>query len=210
MSQPDHLDDVVLIGVLDDELPAAESASAALHMAGCPDCSQRFQALRRLSSTIEAAVTAPRIAGPAEEREFFSQRLDAAASPSAHTAPRSLIRRLSYALAAAAAIAFALSSLPQWKRHASAPEFTAAAQPSSFQLDGETFVALPYSNPDLPLNPSHIVRMQVPVASLAQAGVVFEPISNEVSAQDRSVLADVLLGMDGQPLGVHVLASADN
>jgi hypothetical protein len=76
---------------------------------------------------------------------------------------------------------------------------------ASFEVDGETFVALPYSNPDLPLTAPHIVRMQVPVASLADAGITFEPVSSEVSSPDRSVLADVLLGIDGQPLGVHVL-----
>jgi hypothetical protein len=52
----------------------------------------------------------------------------------------------------------------------------------------------------------HIVEMQVPVASLASAGLFFEPVSNEAGAPERSVLADVLVGLDGQPLGVHVLS----
>jgi hypothetical protein len=45
------------------------------------------------------------------------------------------------------------------------------------------------------------------VASLADAGVHFEAISNEVAGSNDSVLADVLLGIDGQPLGVHVLTA---
>jgi len=48
--------------------------------------------------------------------------------------------------------------------------------------------------------------MQVPVSSLADIGIALEPVSNEVLNQDRSVLADVLLGADGQPLGVHVVS----
>ena len=76
---------------------------------------------------------------------------------------------------------------------------------AALEIEGESFIALPYSNPDLPISSSRIVQMQVPVSSLAEAGVVFGPISNTAAAADRSVLADVLLGLDGQPLGVHVL-----
>jgi len=31
-------------------------------------------------------------------------------------------------------------------------------------------------------------------------------VASQVLNQDRSVLADVLLGADGQPLGVHVVS----
>jgi hypothetical protein len=74
-------------------------------------------------------------------------------------------------------------------------------------VDGESFIPLPYSNPDLPIAAHRIVQMQVPVSSLADAGVHFEAISSEVSSGDESVLADVLLGIDGQPLGIHVLGA---
>jgi hypothetical protein len=46
----------------------------------------------------------------------------------------------------------------------------------------------------------------VPVSSLADIGIALEPVANQVLNQDRSVLADVLLGADGQPLGVHVVS----
>jgi len=48
--------------------------------------------------------------------------------------------------------------------------------------------------------------MQVPVSSLADIGISSEPVVNEAFNQDRTVLADVLLGADGQPLGVHVVS----
>ena len=47
--------------------------------------------------------------------------------------------------------------------------------------------------------------MQVPVSSLTAAGIVFEPVSIGASSADRTVLADLLIGTDGQPLGVHIL-----
>jgi hypothetical protein len=47
--------------------------------------------------------------------------------------------------------------------------------------------------------------MQVSLSSLADIGIVLEPIANQVSGSDRSVLADILMGADGQPLGVNVL-----
>jgi hypothetical protein len=48
--------------------------------------------------------------------------------------------------------------------------------------------------------------MQVPVSSLADVGIGLDPVANDVLSQDRSVLADVLLGADGQPMGVHVVS----
>jgi hypothetical protein len=82
----------------------------------------------------------------------------------------------------------------------------AATASNAIEVDGETFVALPYSNPDLPSSAPRIVQMQVPASSLADVGIALEPIANGVFNQDRTVLADVLLGADGQPLGVHVVS----
>ncbi len=213
MSNPDHHaahpDDALLIGALDDELYPTEAASVSSHLAVCAECSQRYQSLRQLSAAVESAVAVPR-APLLAERDALERCLESRERARSAVAQPHVLRRLSYALAIAAAVAFAVMFVPQWKRSSTANHATASLQPNSFQLDGETFVALPYSNPDLPLNSSHIVRMEVPVSSLADAGVVFEPISNEASAQDRSVLADVLLGIDGQPLGVHVVGGADN
>jgi hypothetical protein len=204
-----HVPDALLVGAIDDELPPAEATLVASHISACQDCFDRYHALRQLSTRIESALIAPGVEFSHEQRDRLERQLQShermASVPYSQT-----LRRLSWTLAVAAALAFALMFIPQWKRSTSADHSGVPVQLNSFQVDGETFVALPYSNPDLPLNSSQIVRMQVPISSLADAGVVFEPISNEMSAQDRSVLADVLLGLDGQPLGVHVLGSTDN
>ncbi len=47
--------------------------------------------------------------------------------------------------------------------------------------------------------------MEVPISSLASAGIVLEPGVN--GSTDRTVAANVLLGIDGQPLGLHVLST---
>jgi hypothetical protein len=117
-----------------------------------------------------------------------------------------VLRRFGWGMAIAATLVFGITFAPRAK-HApndSNPALTQSATTGSFEIDGETFIALPYSNADLPIGAPRIVQMRVPVSSLAAAGVTFEPISSHLSNAEDSVLADVLLGIDGQPLGVHV------
>jgi anti-sigma factor RsiW len=203
---PAHITEASLIKAIDDELPAGATAELEAHLSVCEDCRRRYQSLRQLSNEIESSITAWPLEVSDEQRARLERRLDS--METAGPRPR-FLRRLAWTgaagMAIAAALAFALLFAPQWKRSVEIASPRAAVQPSSFEVDGERFVALPYSNPDLPLNESHVVQMQVPVSSLADAGIVFEPISNEMSAPDRSVLADVLLGIDGRPLGIHVL-----
>ncbi len=202
---PAHPADALLIKAVDDELPVADALEVNSHLSACEDCRRRYHALRQISASIESAVAAPALELSQQQRARLERQMEltelAAPMPNASH----VLRRLSWAAAIAAALAFLLMFVPQWNRAGKTAGPVAAVQPSAFEVDGESFVALPYSNPDLPLNASHIVQMQVPVSSLADAGIVFEPISNEGPASDRSVLADVLLGIDGRPLGIHVL-----
>jgi hypothetical protein len=115
-------------------------------------------------------------------------------------------RPFAWVLALAAAIALAILTLPHW-RHQATRNTTApgALEANTFEVDGESFIALPYSNPDLPALAPHIVEMQIPASSLATAGIVLQPVAAGGSSEP-TVLADVLVGMDGQPMGVHVLS----
>lgn len=200
-----HLPDAFLIKAIDDELPAADARGVESHLSICEGCRRRYQALRHVSTSIESALAAPHIDFSDEQRIRLERQLDSRDLKAPVPGTSHVLRHLSWAMALAAALAFILMLVPQWKHSVKTAGPVAGAQPSAFEVEGESFVALPYSNPDLPMNTSHIVQMQVPVSSLAAAGIVFEPISNEMSAQDRSVLADVLLGIDGRPLGIHVL-----
>src|ERR1700685_825618 len=181
-----HLPEALLIKAVDDELSTVAVLEVESHLSACGDCRRRYQALRQLSSTIESVFAAPHLDFSRQQRDRLEQQLESSelTVPTQPSSPG--LRGLSWAMAVAAAAAFLLIFVPQWKRSVKSADPVAAAQPSAFEVEGESFVALPYSNPDLPLNASHIVQMQVPVSSLADAGIVFEPISNEMSATARS------------------------
>lgn len=203
----DHVSDGLLIRAIDDELNDVEARAVESHLAACDDCALRRRRLRQLSAMLESAMIEVPVEFSPAQRDCLERELEAheAAVSSQRTPPA--IRRLSWAMAIAAALAFAFIFVPQWKRARNPATPIAAVQPSAFEVDGQRFLALPYSNPDLPLNTAHVVQMQVPVSALADAGIVFEPISNEMAAIDRSVRADVLLGIDGRPVGIHVLSN---
>ncbi|MGI9074410.1 MAG: anti-sigma factor family protein [Bryobacteraceae bacterium] len=207
MTSGDHLTNELLVRAIDDELPESEAVLATAHLSHCLECKQKYQELAMLSSRIETLVAGIALDASFSEREALKKRLEPRQEPAvlAHSAEK-MLRRFGWGMAIAATLAIGVTFAPRAKRVSSADQ-PAASQShinQTFEVDGETFVALPYSNADLPLNASHIMQMRIPVSSLAAAGVTFEPISSEVSPADDSVLADVLLGIDGQPLGVHV------
>ncbi len=211
MSSRDHLTHDLLVRRIDDELSGAESTLVESHLSQCDECRQRYQELRSISIRVESAVTEIVPENWPEtwntQREALSRALESHERQAAFPHPREALRRFGWGMAIAATLAAGALLGPQRTHRVKFGAMVAqdAQTGAAFEVDGERFIALPYSNPDLPLTAPHIVQMQVPVSSLADAGIIFEPVSNQVSAPDRSVLADVLLGLDGQPLGVHVL-----
>ncbi len=208
MTSAGHLNNDLLVRAVDDELSPPEALLVDSHLPVCEICRQSYQRLRSLSVHIESAVAAHVPAEFGGDREILARALQARESKTAaRRAPR-VFWQFGWGVALAAALAFGILVSPEWTHRArlGSTDGQVAQAGSAYEVDGETFVALPYSNPDLPLTSPHIVQMQVPVSWLADAGIVFEPVSNEVAVSDRSVLADVLLGIDGQPLGVHVLS----
>ncbi len=207
MTKPDHLPKDLLLRAIDDELAGAEVVLVESHLQDCDECRRNYQDLGHISGRVESLIAALGIEHSEAARERLAETLEA--SQRTKSIPQSsekVLRRFGWGMAIAATLAIGVLLLP--RRHVPAfrgSENSEARSSGAFQVDGETFMPLPYSNPELPMNASHIVQMQVPVSSLADAGIIFEPVSNEVSERDASVLADVLLGMDGQPLGVHVL-----
>ncbi len=210
MTKLSHLNDDLLVRAMDDELPTSEALLVEAHLAACEECRQKCQELRALSLSIETAVAGYIPEGSSEARESLANKLEARESSVIGAPPPKVLQRFGWGMALAATLAIGVLFGPQWT-HRSKGMHAASQQAqgnSDIEVDGETFVALPYSNPDLPMSSvPHIVQMQVPVSSLADAGIIFEPISSQVSMPDRSVLADVLLGIDGQPVGVHVLSA---
>jgi len=211
MRSCDHPTKGLLGRAIDDELSGSDIAFVESHLSTCESCKQEYHELRSVSSRLESALAEFVPAHSPGSRETLLEQLELRERPRKPTLRLKSASRLGWGVALAAGLVIGLFFGPQWKRDRSiAPAILneeARAANGAIEVDGETFQALPYSNPDLPINTRRIVQMQVPVSSLADAGIVFEPISSEVSAPDRSVLADVLLGLDGQPLGVHVLAA---
>lgn len=207
MTKQDHLTSGLLVKTLDAELTSAEAASVMEHLAQCPQCRQKHEEFRRASLAIESGIAAVPVGNPLGERDSLRQKLEAGqAAARLAQSPERVLWRFGWGMAIAAGLALCIVIAPTHKNSAAKrPSVQTAMLANAIEIGGETFVPLPYSNPDLPVNASRIVEMQVPVSALNDIGIVLEPVSNRALAADRSVLADVLMGADGQPLGVHVL-----
>jgi hypothetical protein len=201
----------VLIRAVDGELPDAERRTTQEHLAACEQCHFLYEQLRRLSTELETLVSSASFPVAFEDRQELWRQMEARESSrvsraeSAESNFRFILRRFGWSMALAASLAFAVIIMPHVNRKPGSEQPPVVTQTSALEIDGESFIPLPYSNPDLPVNSSRIVQMQVPVSSLTEAGIVFEPVANGYRNADRTVLADVLIGADGQPLGVHIL-----
>lgn len=201
----------VLIRAVDEELPDTEMRNTHEHVAGCEECRELFERLRRLSTELEMLVSSASVSVPITERQQLVRRMEArevSRDPNGESADKNarfILRRFGWSMAVAAGLALAVMIASHAKKTVIEQPPAITTQASALEIDGENFIPLPYSNPDLPVNTSRIVQMQVPVSSLSEAGIVFEPVANGYRNADRTVLADVLIGADGQPLGVHIL-----
>lgn len=206
MTRGQHLPNDVLVRLLDCELNNAEAAAAQAHVDECAECRARYVDLDDVSKRFENFATSVAPAFAETERDTLVLLMNTEAE-SSRPRQQKVLQRFAWGMAMAASLALGLLIAPHFRQTNPQNGITAVPRDSGsvLEVDGETFVALPYSNPDLPIAVHRIVQMQVPVSSLADAGIHFESISSEASHSDESVLADVLLGIDGQPLGVHVL-----
>jgi hypothetical protein len=208
VNKPEHVAKDVLVRLLDGELTAEDAAAAQEHLDHCAVCRTQYIELDEVSREFEKfSASLPSPSG-GTERNALMLLLSTEAQFS-RSRPEKALRGFAWGMAIAASLALGLLIAPHFPQSASKAVTPAGERDTAslLEVDGETFVPLPYSNPDLPVPTHHIVQMEVPVSSLADAGVHFESISSEATASDESVLADVLLGIDGQPLGVHVLST---
>jgi len=204
----EHISWDLLVRAVDKEVSHEEEQCVTAHLAECPECRQRHEEIGDISFRIGSVVNASTIAVNSHDREEFAARIrkQDLVRP-IRQAPEKVMRRFGWGMAIAATLAVGIIVAPKQKTNSLAsPAPSSVLASSAIDVDGETFIALPYSNPDLPASVPRIVQMQVPVSSLADIGIALEPVASQVLNQDRSVLADVLLGADGQPLGVHVVS----
>jgi anti-sigma factor RsiW len=214
MSRIDHLDPDLLVRAIDEELTAGERMEVEAHLSECETCRARYRELGALSVRIEelsrTLVVPVDLRAGRERLETELTRREQAAAQAQRS--RRMAIGIRWGMAIAACLALGVMLMP---RAHHAPQLQTAGPgfqrwgATTFDINGESFIALPYSNADLPVSVSHIVEMQVPVAALTEAGVVFEPVTMQALNQNGSVLADVLLGEDGEPVGVHVIAAEE-
>ena len=182
-----HLSQDLIFRTLDDELTMAERFECESHLAVCEVCRLQMASLHEFSMRIEAAVHAthgPSMDGVRQQiqKEIEARNLPAPVLPN----PAKVMRRFAWGVGIAATLAFGvLMTAPNhdfWPsstvKRAAPLESAAASQTASIEVDGETFVPVPYSNADLQTATPHIVQMQVPISSLADVGIVLEPITN--------------------------------
>lgn len=211
----EHLTNELLVRSMDEELSGGETVQVERHLAACEACRARLSDLRRVSDGLDSLLQSLRPVVEPGGRASLASQLEGAQRRENTAKPGRTLARFGWALAVAATLAIGVSFIPfsRYFPHdgttsvAAVTHTVSSSARAPFEVDGETFQYLPYSNPDLPLGGSHIVQMQVPISSLADAGVLVEPAMSRVAMPDRAVLADVLLGLDGQPIGVHVLSS---
>ena len=208
MTKQEHLTNELLVRSMDGELIKAEEAYVQEHLTQCGECRQKYDDFQYTSAAVRSGVAAIPAADSFGERESLRQMLEARqASRQTAQTPERVLRRFGWGMAIAASLALAIVMMPKHRNESKTKQIAHAATTlaNAIEAGGEIFTPLPYSNPDLPVNASRIVEMQVPVSALSEAGIMVEPVSNRAAMTDRSVLADVLMGTDGQPLGVHIL-----
>ena len=177
----------------------------ATHLADCEVCRRKRDEFAGLSARVNALIASQPGGQTSTDWPELLTRLESRTSKVEPT-PSKVMKRFAWGMALAAALAIGIVLAPKERTAISAPVAAASSvTASSIEVDGENFVPLPYSNPDLPVNPSRIIEMQVPVSSLAAAGILLGQYPDGTG--DRTVAANVLLGLDGQPLAVHVLSA---
>ncbi len=206
MKDAEHLNNELLIRYLDEELTEQAMAEVRNHLASCEACRQRRGEFATVSSSLEVLARASSLSEIDGSRGRLAAQLAETMNVRTDPNPSQVMKRFGWGMALAATLALGILISPTIDRRVARKASTPApASTSLIDIDGESFIALPYSNPDLPLNAPRVVEMQVPVSSLEAAGIFLQPLAN--GAPDRTVLANVLLGIDGQPLGVHVLSA---
>ena len=208
-----HLSQEVILRFLDDEIGASERVAVELHLAQCDVCRGELAVWEGLSLRIDSVVQTTAVPAMSDVRLKLENRLQSKASQAPVPHPSHVLRRFGWGMGIAATLAFGVLLAPRYDLNlfpdrSLAPNAPVLAQSSVIEINGETFLPVPSSNADLGTSIPQIVQMQVPVSSLADIGIIFEPVTNRVSSgseTERSVLADVLVGADGQPRGVHVV-----
>ena len=193
----------LLVRAMDDELSAAEAEWVPAHMAQCAACCSERETLELVSANVNTVVDRTPVIGQIRDRHQL-----AALNSAKHT-PALVMRRFGWGMAIAATLAIGIIVAP---KHGLGPadgpasRTSATAANNAIEVDGETFVALPYRILIYPQFLRGLCKCKFLFPRWQTLASVWGMWPTELSNQDRTVLADVLMGADGQPLGVHVVS----
>jgi hypothetical protein len=204
-----HLTRETLVRAFDCELSTDERLELEQHLGQCVNCLEEFDRIADLSSDIARLVDRTSVVRPRQAREHLAEMMAASAS---RGQSRGLRSRLVPWMAAAAALIALVFGAGVYFIATHSRSLSPKVQAGVVQRGAESwvqstdlpFVQLPYSNPALPLESERIVRVNMRLSDLASTGVV----AMTTPASDAWVQADVLLGMDGEPYGIHLLETA--
>jgi hypothetical protein len=165
------------------------------HIRYCPGCAGRWEDERRLSARFQVM----REAAAAWQPSAFRRRQLMLEFERAHQGGVRLW--LKWGLIAAAVVLVAVAVTQDWRRPGAKP---AAAVPIDFVSDagaGETgFVDVPYAPPLATGELVTVIRTELEPAALSRMGIDVD------AAGSVEIPADILVGEDGFPRGVRVLA----
>lgn len=204
-----HLSDDLMVRALDDELATGERIFVERHLAACPTCRERRRHWAELSDRVQEQVAGTAVPAAAA-REKLAAALGVTPPASAAAGRRRWARP--WVGIAAAACLIILAAVPAIRksaatRHAGAFAHPPAAAAADLRGDEDEFIPLPYSATGAGYD--RVVRVEFPVSALAAEGILpADVVDSAAMAGDEWVLADVALGLDGQPAGIRLVDAA--
>lgn len=219
MTHAVHIPDDLVAKAVDEELTMDERLFVERHLAACPTCRERRRQWAELSDRVQDCVLATPVSVPALSRECLAASVGVAANASpADVRRRRWILSRAGAAAAVACLVVLGSAGVFWKTGAWAGRradlaANRAAVVDDIRGDEGDFIPLPYSSDAVP-GTERIVRVELPVSALAEEGILpaaavdSEAVYGAVY-RDGWVLADLAVGMDGQPAGIRLVDETD-
>jgi hypothetical protein len=169
--------------------PRSELAAHIERCAGCRELQEAEQTLAEPVRRLRAAVGAAR--SPEYRKHELLQEFGRARRPA---------QRFNWAFSAAASVLLALAAGLMWRTTAPVAERAAVDTVSTEATDSSEFAPVPYAPPLASGEMVTVVRTELHAAALDRMGFVVPGMSG------NDFQAEVMLGQDGLPRAVRVLA----
>jgi anti-sigma factor RsiW len=215
MTHAVHIPDELVAKAVDEELTIDERLFVERHLAACPTCRERRRQWAELSDRVQDCVLATEVSVSSLSRECLAASVGVEANASsAEVRRRRWILPRAGAVAAVACLVVLGSAGVFWKTGPWAltrtdPAANRAAAVDDIRWDNGDFIPLPYSADAVP-GSERIVRVELPVSALAEQGILpAGALDSAAMYGDGWVLADLAVGLDGQPSGIRLVDETD-